>query len=235
MERRWRCCGSGFGTHAAAKRGRRPLRSCKQRQRGTEEKQQEAAGAIRNLGIAGLAFLRTVGAPSRPVIQSAVQASKSASKKSQTGGKTAVPAVPANSRPRLFGQAGGLSALTGEDACLPCGVLRGSAGVPPAVFRVSRNTPRTSREIRSQADVRRVPGRMPGTAGGTPALPEARHSQFLRLSFIAGDARHFTSVSRIRRTSITCLPGTLRALSVRRPRPGLMSSVPSGSGLKSFT
>ena len=32
-------------------------------------------------------------------------------------GKTAVPAVQANSRPRLFGQAGGLSALTGGDAC----------------------------------------------------------------------------------------------------------------------
>ena len=45
--------------------------------------------------------------------------SQRASKKSHPRGKTAVPAVQANSRLRLFGQAGGMSALTGEDACLP--------------------------------------------------------------------------------------------------------------------
>ena len=39
---------------------------------------------------------------------------------------------------------------------------------PDGVHRVAR----ASREIRSQTDVRRVPRRMRGTAGGTPALPE---------------------------------------------------------------
>ena len=45
---------------------------------------------------------------------------------------------------------------------------------PDGVHRVAR----ASREIRSQTDVRRVPRRMRGTAGGTPALPETCRRAF---------------------------------------------------------
>jgi len=48
----------------------------------------------------------------------------------------------------------------------------GRVGVPPAVFRVSRNTRRTSLRVTTSGDVRRVLRRMRSTAGGTPTLPE---------------------------------------------------------------
>ena len=69
--------------------------------------------------LAAIALTGGIGR-AETVIEGRVELPKRASKKSHAGWKTAVPAVQANSRPRLFGQAVGLSALTGEDASLPC-------------------------------------------------------------------------------------------------------------------
>ena len=56
------------------------------------------------------------------------------------------------------------------------------AGGRPAC-RISRPAEyiRTPLETRTQVDVRRVLRRMRSTAGGTPTLPDARHSFFPRV------------------------------------------------------
>ncbi len=49
---------------------------------------------------------------------------------------------------------------------------REARALPPAVFRVSRNTRRTSWCAATSRDVRRVPRETRGTAGGTPTIPD---------------------------------------------------------------
>ncbi len=96
------------------------------------------------------------------------------------------------------------------------GHASGSAGVPPAGFRVPRKPPgvkQTPLETDSAATLD-VPGGTPATAGGTPTLPEA---DIARIEAVATAGRE---VRRIRAEALPKLKGGLRALYRTLELPG---------------
>ena len=97
------------------------------------------------------------------------------------------------------------------------GHASGSAGVPPAGFRVPRKPPgvkQTPNET-DGATTSDVPGGTPATAGGTPALPPEADIARIRAVAVAG-----REVRRIRAEALPKLKGGLRALYRTLELPG---------------